>query len=750
MKEKKKGIFSLILTLVVIAATFVVAILGIGPNKIGSIADVKLGLDLAGGVSITYEAVKENPTTQEMEDTFYKMQLRAQAFNSESAVYMEGDNRINVDIPDVTDANEVLEQLGDAGTIYFIYGQSAEGEVNLQYNAELEEYELTRPMEDIIAAGDVVIDGTCIENAEPLIQSGELNQTQYLVELKLNESGKSKFAAATTYAYQYYATGSVKNLIAIVYDGKVHSAPMVSAAITEGVATISGQADYDEAKQLASIIRIGALPLELKEVRSTVVGAKLGTEAIETSLLAGVIGFALVVLFMIVIYRIPGLAASLALCLYVTVIVFCLNLFNVTLTLYGIAGIILSIGMAVDANVIIFTRIREELGTGKTVRSSMKIGFDKALSAIVDGNVTTLIAALVLYFLGSGTIKGFAQTLAIGVILSMGTALFVTKFIMKVLYQAGFDAEKYYGIKKEGKTIPFTKHGIKFALLSGVLILIGVVALIVNKAGTGNILNYGLDFMGGTSTEISFPTEAPANQDLEALVQSTLGMSGEVVQVQGEAAAIVKTEVLNTEQKAELAKALAETYGVSEADITTTSISGTVSGEMKNDAVMAVVVATLCMMVYIWIRFKNIGFATSAVLALVHDVLVVLMVYAVSHISVGNAFIACMLTLVGYSINATIVVFDRIRENRNEMLKKDTLEDVVNKSISQTLTRSINTSLTTFYMVLTLSLFGVASIREFSIPLMAGIICGAYSSVCIAGTLWYFIAKRRKEQEETA
>lgn len=749
MKERKKGILSLILTIVIIAATAVVAVIGIGPDKLGSMADVKLGLDLAGGVSITYEAVKENPTTQEMEDTFYKMQLRAQAFNSEAVVYMEGDNRINVDIPDVTDANEVLEQLGDAGTIYFIYGQSENGVANLQYNTETGEYELTRSMEEIIAAGDVVIDGTCIKNAEPMIQTGELNRTLYLVELELNESGKKKFADATAYAYQYYTGGAnLKNLIAIVYDGKVHSAPMVSAVISEGVATISGQADYDEAKQLASIIRIGALPLELKEVRSTVVGAKLGTEAINTSLLAGLIGFLLVIAFLLAIYRIPGLAASLALCLYVTIMILCLNLFNVTLTLYGIAGIILSIGMAVDANVIIFTRIREELATGKTVRSSIKIGFDKALSAIIDGNVTTLIASVVLYFLGSGTIKGFAQTLAIGVILSMVTALFVTKFIMTALYQVGFDSVKYYGIKKDDKTIAFTKHGIKYALISGVLIVAGFVAMIVNKAGNGEALNYGLDFMGGTSTEISFSGEAPSNQELEALILETLGMSGEVVQVQGEAAAIIKTEVLETEQKAELVKALAEKYGVTEENITSTSISGTVSGEMKNDAVMAVVVATLCMMVYIWIRFKNIGFAASAVLALVHDVLVVLMVYAVARISVGNSFIACMLTLVGYSINATIVVFDRIRENRSEMLKKDTLADIVDKSISQTLTRSINTSLTTFFMVLTLSIFGVASIREFSIPLMAGIICGAYSSICIAGTLWYFIAKRQQEKTE--
>ncbi len=751
MKVKQKGIISLVATVAVIVLTAFVAVFGIGSKKWGSMSDVKLGLDLAGGVSITYEAVKENPTRQEMDDTFYKMQLRAQDFNSEAAVYMEGDTRINVDIPDVTDANVVLEKLGDAGKIYFIYGQSSQGEENITFDAENGGYKLARPLEDIIADGDVVIDGACIAGAEAVIGQGSLGANDYQVKLTLNDSGKSRFSEATAYAYSYYnpAVASIRNIIAIVYDGAVYSAPMVSAHITDGNAVINGQKDYDESKQLASIIRNGALPLELREIRSTVVGAKLGTEAINTSLLAGVIGFVLVLAFMIVVYRIPGLAASLALCLYVTVMIICLNLFNVTLTLYGVAGIILSIGMAVDANVIVFTRISEELGTGKTVRSSIKKGFEKALSAIVDGNVTTLIAAAVLYFLGSGTIKGFAQTLAIGIILSMGTALFVTKFILNALYNTGLDHEKFYGVKKEGKIFPFTKHGIKYVIVFGVVIVALVASLIIGKAKTGNSLNYGLDFMGGTSTEIVFSGNAPSNQELEQLVKDSIGKPGEVVQIQGEEAAIIKTEVLSLAEKAKLEAALNEKYGVSGEDITSTSISGTVSGEMKSDAVVAVLVATVCMMLYIWIRFKNLGFAASSVLALCHDVLFVLMVYAVSRISVGNAFIACMLTLVGYSINATIVVFDRIRENMKEKLKKDSLEDVVNSSISQTISRSINTSLTTFVMVLALSVFGVSSIREFSVPLMAGIVCGAYSSVFLAGTLWYHINKLRagKEQE---
>ena len=307
MKVKQKGIISLVATVAVIVLTAFVAVFGIGSKKWGSMSDVKLGLDLAGGVSITYEAVKENPTRQEMDDTFYKMQLRAQDFNSEAAVYMEGDTRINVDIPDVTDANVVLEKLGDAGKIYFIYGQSSQGEENITFDAENGGYKLARPLEDIIADGDVVIDGACIAGAEAVIGQGSLGANDYQVKLTLNDSGKSRFSEATAYAYSYYnpAVASIRNIIAIVYDGAVYSAPMVSAHITDGNAVINGQKDYDESKQLASIIRNGALPLELREIRSTVVGAKLGTEAINTSLLAGVIGFVLVLAFMIVVYRIP-------------------------------------------------------------------------------------------------------------------------------------------------------------------------------------------------------------------------------------------------------------------------------------------------------------------------------------------------------------------------------------------------------------------------------------------------------------
>lgn len=702
MRDTKKGILYILLTLIVIAAVGYVAYAGIGEGKNGSASDINLGLDLAGGVSITYQTVKENPTQEEMSDTIYKLQKRVENYSTEASVYQEGDNRVNVDIPGVTDADAILEALGKAGSIEFLDPD-----------------------------GNVVIDGSDIEGADPETVRDDTGATSHQVKLTLNAAGAKKFGDATSEL--------VGEQISIRYDGEIIQSPTVQTAITDGVAVITGQEDFKAAKDLASVIRIGALPLELSELRSTVVGAKLGSEAIDTSLLAGLIGFVIVVLFMIIIYRVPGVAASLALCFYVAVMVVVLAVFNVTLTLPGIAGILLSIGMAVDANVIIFTRIKEELGAGRTVRSAIKQGFDKALSAIVDGNVTTLIAAAVLWFKGSGTVKGFAQTLAIGIILSMITALLVTKFILNAFYNAGLDKVGMYGVKKDVKYSQYVKKRAIFFTISGLMVVATAVMLYVNNSSIGNILNYGLDFVGGTSMNVTF------NQDItdefktnvEKSIGDIINETPEISQVEGENALLIKTTELDKDTRFEVQDMLVSQYQADESSIEIQNISGSVSDEMKSDAIWSVIIASICMLIYIWIRFKDLVFGASAVIALLHDACLVLLVYAAARISVGNTFIACMLTIVGYSINATIVIFDRIRENKGAMRKGEKLAECVDKSISQTFSRSINTSLTTLFMVVVLAILGVDSIKQFAIPMMAGIICGAYSSICITGTLWF-------------
>ncbi len=743
--KKNKGVVTLIVTVLVMAALGFVSIWGIGTEKAGSAAGIKQGLDLAGGVSITYQVVgDEDPSTEDMDDTIYKLQQRVQGYSTEAQVYKEGTDRINIEIPGVSDANSILEDLGRPGALYFIAQTDAQGNQNYSYTgAGATGYSLNKTIEELQADGSIVLEGTDVEAADGGSGSDSLGNSQFVVDLVFTSEGTTKFADATTKAF------ANNQSIGIYYDGDFISVPNVQAALTDGKAQITGMGTFEQAERLASQIRIGGLKLELEELRSNVVGAQLGEEAVRTSLLAALIGLFVIALFMIVVYRIPGLASVLALVIYTCLIVICLNIFELTLTLPGIAGIILSIGMAVDANVIIFARVREEITAGKSVRNAIDTGFQKALSAIVDGNVTTLIAALVLGIKGSGTVKGFAYTLGLGIVLSMFTALFVTRQILKAFFAVGLKDVKFYGTNKEKGTINFlSKKNIFFACSIAVIVL-GFVFMGINGATTGKVLNYSLDFVGGTSTNVTFNEDLALAEIDTKVVPVFTNITGDgAVQVQkvaGSNEVIFKTRELNLSEREQLNSALAEQFGVNEELITAETISSTISSEMKNDAVIAVIIATVCMLIYIWFRFKDIRFAASSVAALVHDVLVVLAFYAVAKVSVGSTFIACMLTIVGYSINATIVIFDRIRENLGTMQKKDSLEELVNRSISQTLSRSIFTSLTTFIMVAALYVLGVTSIKEFALPLMVGIVCGTYSSVCITGALWYVLRTKIKK-----
>ncbi|EHL13914.1 hypothetical protein HMPREF9624_01690 [Oribacterium asaccharolyticum ACB7] len=679
--------------------------------------NIKLGLDLNGGVSITYQTVDENPTAEQMSDTVYKLQMKAQSYSDEAQVYKEGDNRINIDIPGATDANAILEELGEPGTLEF-------ADEN----------------------GNVLLTGDDVKTASAGM-TNQNNNKEYVIELVFNEAGAKKFEEATK--------NNVGKRIYIIYNNEVISSPNVKEAISGGQASISPIESYDEANKIASTIRIGALPVKLTELRSNVIGATLGVEAIASSLKAAVIGIALVILFMLLIYRLPGLASSIALVLYVGLEMVLLQAFEVTLTLPGIAGVILSIGMAVDANVIIFTRIKEELGQGNSVEKAIKAGFEKALSAILDGNITTLIAAAVLYLRGSGTVKSFASTLAIGIVVSLITALFVTRALLNAFLAMGAENPALYGIKKDTKIIDFIKFRKIAYLVSAVVIVAGFAMLGMNKKNTGYIFNYDLDFKGGSSTTITFDKDLSmeeVDQQVIPLFREATGgdASAQAAKVAGTNEVIIKTRTMSTEERAKLYNSIQEKFSISEDKIVTENISGAVSKEMKTDAVWALAIAIFCMLIYIWVRFRDIKFASSSVLALAHDVLVTVTFYAAFRWAVGSNFIACILTIVGYSINATIVVFDRIRENiQKGEVKKKGLEFAVNEAISNTLTRSINTSITTFITVFCLFLFGVSSIRDFSMPLMVGIVSGAWSSVCIAGPLWYdFVSLSKKNKEK--
>ena len=627
--KKSKGMTTLVLTVLIIAALGFVAIWGIGTEKAGSASGIRQGLDLAGGVSITYQVVgDENPSAEDMGDTIYKLQKRVETYSTEAQVYQEGTDRINIEIPGVSDANSILEDLGRPGALYFIAQTDADGNQNYSYTGTgATGYSLNKTIEELQAAGSIVLEGTDVGTAQGGSGSDSLGNSQFVVDLTFTGEGTTKFADATTKAF---AKGET---IGIYYDGDFISVPTVQAALTDGKAQITGMGSFEEAEKIASQIRIGGLRLELEELRSNVVGAQLGEEAVKTSLQAAMFGLIIIAIFMIVVYRLPGLSSVLALIIYTCLIVISLNIFEITLTLPGIAGIILSIGMAVDANVIIFARIREEITTGKTVRSAIETGFQKALSAIVDGNVTTLIAAFVLGIKGSGTVKGFAYTLALGIILSMFTALVVTRLVLRAFFAVGFKDVKFFGTNKERGTVNFLgKKNIFFAASIAVIVL-GFVFMGINGASTGKVLNYSLDFVGGTSTNVTF------NEDMDLFtidanvvpVFSDVTGDGaiQVQKVAGSNEVIFKTRELNVEERQTLEEALVEKFGVNKELITAETISSTISSEMKSDAVVAVIIATICMLIYIWFRFKDIRFAASSVAALVHDVLVVLAFYAV-------------------------------------------------------------------------------------------------------------------------
>lgn len=713
--SKSKSSIAVAVTLIVTIFLAYVTAFGIGDKKIGAASDIKLGLDLAGGVSITYEATDKNPDQKDMDDTVYKLQKRAETYSTEAEVYQEGDNRITIEIPGVTDADAVLEELGKPGSLEFFVASATSGQ-----------------------AAEVVLEGSEVKDAQAEItKSSSTGAKEYVVQLTLTSEGAEKFGKATE--------ANIGKQIMIAYDDDVICSPTVKSAIYDGNPTITGMESYEAAEELASYIRIGGLSLELEKIRSNVVGAKLGDEALKTSLIAGAIGLALVIIFMCVMFRVPGVVSSIALILYTVLELVVLNAFDVTLTLPGIAGIILSIGMAVDANVIIFVRIREEIGAGKSVKTAIRTGFSKALSAIVDGNVTTLIAALVLGLKGSGSVKGFAQTLAIGIILSMFTALVISRLLINAFYVLGAKSEKLYGRQGERKVIDFVGKKFVYLIISGVLIVAGFVAMGVYAGKGDKALNYSLEFMGGDTTQITFNDKLSDDEITNNLIPIFEDVTGDAnvqkQRVEDSNDVIIKTRELSEEERATLNDKIIEKYGIDTSAIQSESISSTVSNEMKQDAIVSVIIAAICMLIYIWFRFKDIRFATCSVIPLIHDVLVVLTFYAVARISVGNTFIACMLTIVGYSINATIVVFDRIRESMGGSKNKENLAQVVNESITQTLTRSVYTSLTTFVMVLLLWILGVSSIREFAAPLMVGIVSGCYSSVCIAGTMWYLMKK---------
>lgn len=698
-KSKSKSSVLFVLSVVVIILLALVGFKGveIAGWEVKSFNNaITKGLDLQGGVSVLMEIQEEDVSSDVRQRTKQLLELRVNSLGvAETVVTEEGEKRIRIDVPGAYDSNEIVDGLSKTG--------------NLEFKD---------------SDGNVVLTGKDVKEATAILDDTSMP----VVSLELNSDGQEKFAEVTA--------NNIGKSISIYMDDEVVSSPVVQSTITNGKAVINGMSSMEEATKLAGIISSGALPVSIKAVSITNVGAQLGSEALPNAMKAGAIGIGIIFLFMIIYYRVPGTFASIALTLYITLVLLVFVEMKVALTLPGIAALLLTIGMAVDANVLIFERIKEELKNGISVKSAVKAGFENAMSSIVDSNSTTFIVALILYFIGSGSVKGFAVTLMIGILLSLFTALIVTKILMNLSIDMGLLKKKWqFGNKKEIKSFKIIEKTKIWFVLSLIVIIVGL-GFTVSKG-----LNFGIDFLGGTKMVVELGegfNKPEADEIVKALVPDAV--TNEAADTQYE----IKSRDLDSSKVTEVFKALQDKYSLEdEALLSQDEIGASVGKELTRNSIIALLVACLAMLVYIVIRFK-MDYGIAAIVALVHDILITISVFAIFNIPVNTPFIAAILTIVGYSINDTIVIFDRIRENSKNMRRASATE-IANKSITQTMSRSINTTLTTLITITAVNIF-VPTVREFSFPLIIGIAAGAYSSIFIASPVWVLLRHREEKK----
>ena len=704
---------------VIIAVGWYLTIWGAGPLQ--PIQDrMKLGLDIKGGVYVVMEAntdLEGEELREAMEQTQAVIEERVNQMGlAEPVVTIEGEKRIRVELPGAENAQEAINQIGTTAQLQFV-----------------------------LADGTVVLDGGNVKDAEASMDN---ESAGYAVDLQFDSAGADLFHDATTKAFSKTLTSVVEGVpndaIMIILDGQIISAPSVNEPISGGKCTISGGFSQEEATNLAALIRGGALPLELNEVNSSVQSAKIGYNALEMSVLAGIIGLLLVMIIMVIAYRGMGFVADLALLFYVLIVVNIMGFMGSVLTLPGIAGFILSIGMAVDANVVIFSRIREEIVAGKTIRVAVQQGFKRALSTVIDSQVTTLIAAVILYEIGTSAVKGFAWTFMIGIIVSIFTAVVVTQLYIGLLAGSRrFGKKSFFGIRQDGKALFSFDRELHFMRYKKFFYTISIVIMVLGLAfGLIRGLNYGIDFTGGTMIQMDMGQRVEISDVEKAIKEYKLDPEIIYSGADNEEIVIRTIEALDSDERAEVIGTINETFGTTEDNVVAEELFGpSVGKELRNNAILAIIIASICMLIYIRFRFSQWKFGGAALLGVLHDVLIVISFYAIFNITVNNPFIAGILTVVGYSINDTIVIFDRIRENIRYM-KKGGTEEMIDTSITQTLGRSLMTSVTTLIVMVPLLIMAGDAIREFVLPLMVGIIAGAYSSICVCSPLYFEFSKK--------
>lgn len=733
---KSRGrIVAFLLLLVIFAGT-------ISSTASGILKDINLGLDLQGGFEVLYEleALDGESTTLSEEtvaDTAEALNNRINVLGvSEPVIQVEQQDRIRVQLPGVEDQAAARELLAT--------------EANLTF----------RDVND-----ELMLDGTDLVEGGAQAAFGQNGQPIVTLQLK----DPNKFAQVTE---ELAARPFGQNLLVIWLDfeegvdsyeaemmkadPKFVSAPQVSQRISSTNVEITGVFTTDETRNLAGVLNAGALPVKLTEIFSTSVGAQFGEQALEMTILAGIIGISVVLLFMLVYYRLPGLVAVITLSVFIYLILLVFELINGVLTLPGIAAIVLGVGMAVDANIITYERIKEELRVGRSIKEAFKLGAKQSFSAILDANVTSLLAAAVLFYFGTSSVKGFATTLIISILASFITAVWGSRLLLGLLVNSGmFDNKPFlFGVSTKrvhtpeenmetlDLSTPFDKIDFvgkrkPFYILSVFLLAAGIAMLSIFQ------LNLGIDFSSGTRVEVM--TDGPLTSDEVRATIEAAGYETDDIVISGDTSNIAVlryVEDFTQQEIAELKSSFIDEFGV---EPSVSTVSPTVGQELARNAVYALAIAAIGIIIYVAFRFEW-RFGVSAIVALLHDAFFMIAIFSILRLEVDITFIAAVLTIVGYSINDTIVTFDRIRENLHRagaIQTEQELADIVNKSLRQTLVRSVITVLTVVFVVVSLIIFGAPSIQNFSIALLIGLIAGTYSSIFIAAQLWFDLKRKQ-------
>jgi len=699
---------------------------------------IALGLDLQGGIHIALrvdlEKIPEAARKDAVDRAVEIIRNRIDQFGvKEPSIQKQGRDQIIVQLPGVTDRKRAAAIIGRTALLEFklvtddlTLAEKAKESGVAPEGYELKELKGPAGSETLLLHKEAALRGDRLVNAGVTFSQSAMGQP--VVNLEFDKEGAKTFSDVTTNASNLLRKDGIPRRLAIVLDGEIRSAPQIKEPIPNGQAVITGNFSYQEASDLALVLRAGALPAPVEIMEDRTVGPTLGQDSVRQGVMAAVGSAIAVSLFMLVYYLFPGIVANIALVMNVLILMGIMATLGSALTLPGIAGIVLTIGMAVDANVLIFERIREELRAGRSSRAAISAGYHRAFTAILDSNVTTIITALLLLMFGTGPVKGFAVTLTFGLLASMFTAIFVTRTIFDWLFRGKHEISlKMLNFLPHTPKVDFVKVRF-FTYLLSLIVIIGGMAFFAHR-GRGML---GVDFSGGTLEQVKFHEKVDIGTIRKDI--SSEGVKDPQIQnfgSSGENEIIIRTAANDVDN---VNKALDKAVGQDHYDVLRVETVGpAASNALFSKAIKAVLWGLLGILVYMTWRF-NFKYAICGVVAVLHDVLIALGLYALTGRELSIIAISAILTVIGYSINDTIVIFDRIRENL-KLMRKAPYKDVVNMSVNQTLSRTILTSLTVFIVVASLYVFGGPVINDFAFIMLIGVFTGTFSTVYVASAL---------------